>query len=98
MTVFLGKTNIYLDTQHPQGKAGFEKVQEAEEAFLAKAQRKPDGSEPDWEKPYFTVPLAPEFRLGEAEPLHLECNVEPKADPNLKIEWYFNGKALEHGK
>jgi len=46
----------------------------------------------------WTVPLQPEFRLGENDKLHLEGNVEPRNDPNLKIEWFFNGKALEHGK
>ena len=93
-----GKTNIYLDTQHPQGRAGLEKVQEAEDAFLSKYQRQVSGPDATYPKPVFTIPLKPQFSLGEAEPLHLECNVEPKEDPNLKVEWYFNGKALEHGK
>ena len=93
-----GKTNIYLDTQHPQGRAGLEKVQEVEDAFLSKYQRQVSGPEAAYPKPVFTTPLKPQFSLGEAEPLNLECNVEPKEDPNLKVEWYFNGKALEHGK
>jgi hypothetical protein len=93
-----GKTNIYLDTQHPQGKAGLEKVQEAEDAYLSKYQRQVSGPDTAYPKPVFTTPLKPQFSLGEAEPLHLECTVEPKEDPNLKVEWYFNGKALEHGK
>jgi len=93
-----GKTNIYLDTQHPQGRAGLEKVQEAEDAFLSKYKRQVSGPEATYPKPVFTTPLKPQFSLGEAEPLHLECTVEPKEDPNLKVEWYFNGKALEHGK
>lgn len=92
-----GKADIYLDTQHPQGKAGLEKVQEAEDAFLSKYQRQVSGPEAAYPKPVFTTPLKPQFSLGEAEPLHLECTVEPKEDPNLKVEWYFNGKALEHG-
>lgn len=29
--------------------------------------------------------------------MHMECNVEPKQDPKLRIEWFFNGKLLEHG-
>ena len=32
------KENIYLDTQHPQGKAGLEAVHEAEQAYYAKYQ------------------------------------------------------------
>lgn len=27
--------------------------------------------------------------------LHMEANVEPKQDPDLKIEWFLNGKVLE---
>lgn len=27
--------------------------------------------------------------------LHMEANVEPKQDPDLKIEWFLNGKILE---
>lgn len=74
-----------------------EKVQEAEDAYLSKYQRQISGPEATYPKPIFITPLKPEFSLGEAEPLHLECTVEPKEDPNLKVEWYFNGKALEHG-
>lgn len=91
------KQNIYLQTQHPQGEAGLEKVREAEDAYLSKYRRPEAGPDQEYPKPIWTVPLQPEFRLGESEPLHLEGQVEPKDDPNLKIEWYFNGKALEHG-
>ncbi|XP_014485703.1 PREDICTED: titin [Dinoponera quadriceps] len=91
------KQNIYLQTQHPQGEAGFEKVKEAEDAYLSKYKRPEDVPEHDYPKPIWTVPLLPEFKLGESEPLHLEGQVEPKDDPNLKIDWYFNGKPLEHG-
>ncbi|KAL6255452.1 hypothetical protein P5V15_013787 [Pogonomyrmex californicus] len=91
------KQNIYLQTQHPQGEAGFEKVKEAEDAYLSKYKKPEDSPEHEYPKPIWTVPLQPEFKLGESEPLHLEGQVEPKDDPNLKIEWYFNGKPLEHG-
>ncbi|GLH07319.1 LOW QUALITY PROTEIN: Titin [Gryllus bimaculatus] len=91
------KQNIYLDTQHPQGKAGLEKVEEVDEAYAARLQREGSRPEQEFPKPIFIVPLHPEFSLGENEALHLECQVEPKEDPNLKVEWYFNGKNLEHG-
>ncbi|PSN37209.1 Titin, partial [Blattella germanica] len=90
------KADIYLDTQHPQGQAGLEKVQEAEDAYLSKYQRQLSGPDAAYPKPIFTTPLEPQFSLGETDPLHLECTVEPKEDPNLKVEWYFNGKPLEH--
>ena len=91
------KQNIYLQTQHPQGEAGLEKVKEVDDAYASKAKRPDSGPEKEYPKPIWTVPLQPEFKLGESEPLHLEGQVEPKEDPNLKIEWYFNGKILQHG-
>lgn len=92
-----GKTNIYLDTQHPQGKAGLEAVQEAEEALAGKYKRQSSAPDSGYPKPIWTVPLSPEFNLTEGQPLHLEGTVEPKDDPNLKIEWFVNGKSLDHG-
>ena len=91
-----GDKHIYLDTQHPQGKAGLEAVEQAEEARLAKGRR---ASVPDAEypKPEWVVPVIAEHQLIEGQALHLEGQVEPKNDPNLKIEWYFNGKVLEQG-
>lgn len=91
------KQSIYLDTQHPQGKAGLEAVQDVEEAFAAKNRPKEIGMDKEYGKPVWIVPLNPEFKLVEGQPLHLEGTVIPKEDPNLKIEWFFNGKSLEHG-
>lgn len=91
-----GDKHIYLDTQHPQGKAGLEAVEQAEEARLSKTRRTsiPDAEYP---KPEWVVPVAAEQQLIEGQPLHLEGQVEPKNDPDLKIEWYFNGKVSEQG-
>jgi titin len=94
----IANKDIYLDTQHPQGQAGLEAVQDTEEALANRYKRQSSGPEDEFAKPLFVVPLEPQFNLGESEPLHLECQVEPKNDPNLKVEWYFNGKSLDHGK
>uniref|UniRef100_A0A182WJ15 Ig-like domain-containing protein n=1 Tax=Anopheles minimus TaxID=112268 RepID=A0A182WJ15_9DIPT len=90
-------TTMYLDTQHPQGKAGLEAVQDTEASLANRYRRQESKPESAFPKPQWTVQLQSEFRLNEAEALHLEGQVEPKDDPNLKIEWYFNGKVLEHG-
>ena len=68
-----------------------------EDAYASKYQRQASAPEAEFPKPVWTIPLQPEFSLNEATPLHLEATVEPKNDSNLKIEWFFNGKALEHG-
>ena len=35
--------------------------------------------------------------IGEGEPIHFECRVEPKHDPRLKVQWFHNGKLLSSG-
>ncbi|KAG0723051.1 Titin [Chionoecetes opilio] len=91
----ISKANLYFDTQHPQGRAGLEKVEEAERAYWAKYQKEASEAEVSFAKPFFTRPLQPSFSLNENQALHMEANVEPKQDPDLKIEWFLNGKVLE---
>lgn len=43
----------------------------------------------------FIRPLQTNFSIIENQLLHMEANVEPKNDPNLRIEWFLNGKPLE---
>ncbi|EEB18956.1 conserved hypothetical protein [Pediculus humanus corporis] len=93
----VGKQSIYRDTQHPMGKAGLEQVQKIDDITAGKYQRQESAPEAEFQKPIFVVPLPQENKVGEGEPLRLECQVEPKDDPNLKIEWYLNSKALDHG-
>lgn len=92
-----GLQGIHLDTQHPQGITGLEQVQKVEDNLASKYQRQASLPEASFPKPIFVVPLEAEFVLAESKPLHLEAQVEPKNDPNLKIEWYFNGKVLDLG-
>lgn len=35
--------------------------------------------------------------VTEGEPVQFECRVEPKADTNLQVEWFHNGKPLPSG-
>jgi len=69
-----------------------------EDNLASKYQRQASLPDAIFPKPIFVVPLEAEFILAESKPLHLEAQVEPKDDPNLKIEWYFNGKVLDLGK
>ncbi|XP_042888253.1 titin-like isoform X7 [Penaeus japonicus] len=91
----ISKANLYFDTQHPQGRAGLEAVEEAERAYWAKYQRQMSEREVSFPKPFFVRPLQTNFSLNENQALHMEANVEPKQDPDLKIEWFLNGKVLE---
>lgn len=76
---------------------GLEKVKEVEDTLSSKYHRQPSAPEMQFPKPVFITTLEPEILLTEGQPLHLEAQVEPRNDPDLKIEWYFNGKALIHG-
>ena len=53
----VSKANIYLDSLHPQGTAGLEKVEQAENAYYAKYQRQPSVPDASFPKPLFIIPL-----------------------------------------
>jgi hypothetical protein len=46
--------------------------------------------------PKFITQIKPRA-VGEGEPAHFECRVEPKNDPKLQIKWYHNGKEVDFG-
>lgn len=47
--------------------------------------------------PKFTTQLMGPTKLVEGQSAHYECRIEPYPDPNLKVDWYFNGKPLTTG-
>lgn len=49
------------------------------------------------EPPKFHVPLQPIDKLIEGQSAHFETRLTPVSDPNLKVEWFFNGKPVRHG-
>ncbi|XP_074662091.1 titin-like isoform X2 [Tubulanus polymorphus] len=64
------------------------------------------GEEPPAEDMYDkTKQRPPKFRrklvdlpnLDESDPAHLETSLVPIGDPNMKVEWYKDGKLLHHG-
>lgn len=89
--------NIQSQTQHPQGLSGLEAVQETEEALANRHKQQAARPEKDYPAPVWIKPYQPEFHLNENQSLHLEGQFEPKDDPNLKVEFFFNGKQLVHG-
>jgi len=48
-------------------------------------------------KPVFTTPLNNVANVPEQSNVHLECRLEPLNDPNLRVEWFVNGKAIKMG-
>ncbi len=48
-------------------------------------------------KPVFTTALNNAENIAEQGHVHLECRLEPINDPNLRVEWFVNGKAIQTG-
>ena len=48
-------------------------------------------------KPVFTTALNNAVGISEQGRVHLECRLEPINDPNLRVEWFVNGKAIKTG-
>ncbi|ETN87097.1 hypothetical protein NECAME_01255 [Necator americanus] len=46
--------------------------------------------------PKFTTQLASPPELLEGQMAHLEAQISPVADPNLKIEWFHDGNPVKH--
>jgi hypothetical protein len=85
------RKDVNLDSQLPQGMS-LEKLKELE--------RGRGGSNVEEEAEI----TAPKFitqnesrAVGEGEPVHFNCRVEPKQDPKLQIKWYHNEKELASG-
>lgn len=47
--------------------------------------------------PVFTTHLTNQDNLIEGQHVHIEAQVEPRTDPNLRTEWYKNGISLTTG-
>lgn len=84
----VNRRSIIFDTQHPDG---LEKIRELE------AQDRParlEVEEPVVTPPKLVADLRGTTDLMEGQTAHFECQVEPIHDPNLRIEFYHNGKPL----
>lgn len=48
--------------------------------------------------PRFVTQIQSQTSLVEMESTKFECQLAPVGDPNMKVEWFFNGKPLLHSK
>lgn len=48
--------------------------------------------------PRFVTQIQSQTTLTEMESTKFECQLAPVGDPNMKVEWFFNGKPLLHSK
>ncbi|KAL3105626.1 hypothetical protein niasHT_021729 [Heterodera trifolii] len=77
--------SILGDTQHEQS---WQRIQQLE------APRPGPEEAPALEHPAprFTQPLNSQTELIEGQPAHFEAQVEPIADPRLRLQWFHNGR------
>lgn len=85
-----GKPNIYGETMFPEG---LHKIRQLEH----KPEKPVRVPEELYRKPVWTKPLQNVDDLTEGGVAHLDGHVEPMNDPNLKVEWFFNGEPLGTG-
>ncbi|TKR69858.1 hypothetical protein L596_021954 [Steinernema carpocapsae] len=80
--------SIMDETSHPESLRRIQEIEAVKPAMP---------SEPDLppEPPVFTQQLnGPSDPLKEGQSVHMDCMVQPINDPNLRIEWYHNGKPV----
>lgn len=85
------KKNIDFESQLPSGMSA-EKLKELERGPVSEAPQEEKQMGP----PKFITQIQ-SATIEEGESVRFECQVEPKEDPRLRIEWYRNGKLLPSG-
>lgn len=85
--------NIISSTQHPAGQSGLDNINKMDSLAFNLPDDDNEAIKAASEKPLFTTQL-PEKTTVLSGLLHLECNVEPKHDPKLAINWFHNGLPL----
>lgn len=48
--------------------------------------------------PRFVTQIKDQTTLVEMQSTKFECQLAPVGDPNMKVEWFFNGKPLHHSE
>ena len=90
--LILAKAALDLQTQN---EAALEKIHQLEDH--SRYQRREEEEFTVKQPPHFTVNLMGPNNLKEGQSAHYECRIEPYPDPNLKVEWFCNGKPLQTG-
>uniref|UniRef100_A0A7E4ZS77 Immunoglobulin I-set domain protein n=1 Tax=Panagrellus redivivus TaxID=6233 RepID=A0A7E4ZS77_PANRE len=88
-----GKETIITQSQLPSSMAGAQaRIDEIENRKREETER----PEVEHGPPKFTSQLQTLPELREGSLIHLDVQVEPVADPRLKIEWFHNGNPVGH--
>lgn len=85
----IAKKDLIMESQYP---AGLEKIQYLEDA--SRYQRTEDVDETTNIRPRFLTKPKNIEKSREGQHAHYECKLEPVTDPNLKVEWYKDGRPI----
>lgn len=88
----IAKKDLLLETQHP---SGLEKIQYLEDSSRYKRTEFVD--EQVTTRPKFITKPKNSENMSEGSHAHFECKLEPVTDPNLKVEWFKNGRPVTVG-
>ena len=83
------KHDVMVDSQHPEG---LEKIRYLEDDSRYSRSVKEETSISI--KPKFLGPMKGTNKIVEGQKAHFEIRLEPQNDPNLIVEWYFNGVVI----
>ena len=89
-----GKRSIILDSQLPKSmQRGMEKIAELEGLMI----KSPDMPMPDMGQPPQFISNPQDVTIMENQLAHFECRLLPVGDPDLRVDWYHNGRPLAAG-
>lgn len=91
------KAGIVFTSGLPDEAKIVEKIQDLEEYGKQRSRKPAFEADLQYPKPVFTTHIKDVANLVERQTAHFEARLEPASDPDLKVEWYFNGKPLEAG-
>lgn len=86
-----GKSGVFYDSLQPQS---LDRIRELEGLGQVQAQAPPT---PTGEAPHFVTELKDITKIVEGQSAHFEARLTPVNDPQLTVEWFYNGKKLQHG-
>lgn len=95
--------NIILQNQIPKGMKKSEALMQME-AAIKKYTSEIYLTEDDLydvdkkQPPRFVTQIQSQTELVEMQTTKFECQLAPVGDPNMKVEWFLNGKPLSHSK
>ena len=89
------KSGLILTPQVP-GEMRDQTLQQIQQLESHKMQFSAEGSSASASAPRFTSPIS-NCVLKEGENAHFEARLSPTDDPNMSVEWFWNGKTLKAG-